>query len=92
MSLNIPEASFNLDGTVTFMGETMTRLEYESLLDQMIQDHVDELKDLRDPTSDLQNLWGKKKDAFRDDVYHRTRPLRRPTGSSIEISDQDWRP
>lgn len=87
----IPDAIMQLDGSVSFNGVTMSYTEYLDALEEWIDDHVDGLRELRDPVSDIQNLWGTKRDHFRDDVYRRTPPIKRPTGYPSEIGDDDWK-
>lgn len=81
----------SMDGSVVFNGVTMTLDEYYEALDSWIEDHVEALKLLRDPQSDIQNLWGRKQDGFPDDVYGRVQRIKRPAGLyPSEISDNDW--
>lgn len=88
----IPDATMDMQGNVVFEGITMTLEDYYLALDAWIEEHVEALKDLRDPESDIQNLWGHKSDAFVDDIYGRTARIRRPSGYPSEIGDTDWQP
>ena len=65
--------------------------EFFDLLDDALEDKVRALELLRDPSSDLQNLWGRKPD-FKDDLFKRASPIRRPNGYANEFDVDDWRP
>lgn len=83
-----------MDGMCVVNGVSMNYVEYLSLLDRSVQDHVDALKDLRDPQSDTQNLWGNKKNRYIDDWYGgRVRPINSQEGKyPNEIGSEDWKP
>lgn len=65
--------------------------EFFDLLNDALDARVEALELLRDPKSDLQNLWGRKP-AFKDDLYKRASPIRRPNGYANDFNVDDWRP
>ena len=88
-----PFGKFNIDietGMLEIDGKLVNYRDYFDELDTAIDDHVDGLKHLRDPESDLQNLWGKKEDGFADDVYKRANPISRPAGYADDFKEDDW--
>jgi len=80
-----------LTGLMVINGQTVNYNQMFDLLDDAVQGHVDSLKDLRDPKSDIQNLWGQKNNHFKDDWYKRVLPIRRPTGYANEFGSDDWK-
>ena len=66
--------------------------DYLDYLDDAIEERVEILEQLRDPASDIQNLWGRKNEAFKDTTYNRASPIVRPTGYPFDIEPDDWRP
>lgn len=83
-----------MTGMMNVGGRLVNYRDFQSLLDQAIQDHVDALKELRDPQSDTQNLWGRKSNRYVEDWYGgRCAPIRSQEGKyADEIGPKDWRP
>ena len=84
--INITTGEYLVDGV------WMTKADYMSLVDETIQAHVEALSELRDPTTNLQNLWGNKENAFQDNIYNRVPCITRPEGYGQDIDPDDWKP
>lgn len=72
-------------GEVTYKGIVYT---FQDLIDEWEaedDDAQDAAANLRDVSSDIQNLWGTKKDKFKDNWKNRIRPLRRRKGYPREL-------
>lgn len=77
-------------GLMTIGTRQVNYRDYFEELDLAIEDHTEALKSMRDPKSDLQNLWGRKEDGFMDAWFHRARPINRPIGYADEFKEDDW--
>ena len=67
-------------GLVIYKGQTMTLRDLLTEWESEDSDYADRLNELRDTRSDRQNLWGTKKNRFRDNWRGKFKPLRRGKG------------
>lgn len=81
-----------LTGLITWRGKTYTPQEYSAARADVIEEHVQLLAELRDPTRDDQNLWGRKETLFQDDVYYLCPPIKPITGYPGDMEEDEWKP
>lgn len=72
-------------GIVTYKGVTYTLKELLDEWDAENDEEQDAAALLRDPASDIQNLWGNKRNKFKDNWKNRYRPLRRRKGYPRDV-------
>lgn len=75
-------------GLATYNGQTYTYRELQQELLKEYKDLQDGWDELRDKTSDIQNLWGTKADRFTDNWYGRKRPYPSQKGKYPSETDE----
>lgn len=84
---NIPPATLDMKtGKVVYKGETYFYDDWLEELDRERREWSDYLQTQRDVTSDIQCLWGTKRNRFRDDWFGYQLPLRKPRGYPEEAA------
>lgn len=74
-------------GAVTYNGETYTLNEYRKLIQSEYLDHLQELNDARDISSDVTNLPGEKP-YFEDDWLGKMKPRKPRRGYTFQLTDE----
>lgn len=74
-------------GLVVYKGQEYTYEELMDIFEEEANEHSDELAELRDVYYDRQNLWGNKRNRFKDNWFKRQKPLKRRKGYPRDLED-----